>query len=251
MAVLINTSKNFFNYRHMSNLQAMNVLLINAGLPQENIIVIQREDAHEDMRNPIKGKVYFTSKETIPHKKFPSIQLDEQVILNIFYLRWKGLLELSSEDTVIFYMCGHGRDEFFKVCDRYFIFKNDLMNAIQALSKRLKRAIVILDTCKAASLVDSSKLEENICVITTSLENEFSYSTLIANAIGVSSIDDFVYKIYKRGIDKSINVKDYFEGLNGNSLKSTVKCWGQGAFRLSDIFSKEEGRENPVRKFIL
>lgn len=251
VAVLINTSKNFFNYRHTSNVQAMSVILTNAGLPEENIIVIQREDAHEDKRNPVKGKVYFTSKDSIPHKKHPSMQINEQFILNIFHLRWKGLFDLSPDDTVIFYMCGHGREGFFKVCDRYFIFKDDLMNAIQALSKRVKRAIIILDTCQASSLIDGNKLEDNTVVITTSLEDEFSYSTYIAKFLGISSIDDFVYEMYKRGINKAMSVKDYFEGLNGKSIKSTVKCWGKGLFKLADIFSSDEGVERPVSKFVL
>ncbi|ELA41152.1 uncharacterized protein VICG_01851 [Vittaforma corneae ATCC 50505] len=252
MGILINTSKNFFNYRHMSNIQVMHYLLRNSGLPSENILIFQREDPFMDPRNIFKDKVFLSEDISIPHYQMPPSKISEHFILNIFYLRHPLLYRLDSKDSLIFYMCGHAREQFFKVSDRYFIFKNDLMRAINPLSQRVSKILLILDTCQASSLIDDDGIPPNVCVISTSSTIEFSYSHSNVSLLGVSSIDEVMFTMYRKGIDGTVLICEYFEGFNDGTLKSTVKCHGNRSFKFSDfIGNSNEDMSNSISEFVL
>lgn len=251
MGVLINTSKNFFNYRHMSNIQVMHYLLKNSGLPSENILIFQREDPFMDPRNIFKDKVFLSEEISIPHRLALPSKLSEHFVLNIFHLRHPLLYKLDSKDSLIFYMCGHAREQFFKVSDRYFIFKNDLMNAIKSLSQRIAKILVILDTCQASSLIDNDRIPQNAAIISTSSTAEFSYSHSNVPLLGISSIDEAMFAMYKKGIDKNMLISKYFEELNDGTLKSTVKCHGNHSFKFSDFIEEGEDMSSNISEFTL
>lgn len=81
--------------------------------------------------------------------------------------------------------------------------KSDLMQSIEYLSKRVNKVLLILDTCQAEALFDydvfancnqndeSFEIFKNVKVVTTSLINQYSYSTTLCTILGVSTVDDF------------------------------------------------------------
>lgn len=248
VALLINTSKNFFNYRHMSNIQSLQYSLIKAGFPENDVISICREDPFLDSRNTSKDKIIIKSDISIPHVQTNIENLTEQYILNLLYLRHSLLYKLAENDTLLIYMCGHGATEFFKVCDKYFIFTNDLMDAIIYLSTRVKKALIILDTCQASTLIKPEKIPSNVCVVTSSKDNEFSFASTYETSLGVSSIDDFAYSIYNNGLNLEIDIISFFEIIS-KSMESTVSCWGNSDITLRDILFAPENQL--VSKFII
>lgn len=254
IAILANTSKNFFNYRHMSNIRAMDFLLKQAGLPPENILILHREDPWIDPRNVSKqinkNKIFLTENITIDYFPIETSPMSEQFILNVLHLRHPALCQLGSGDNIIFYMCGHAREGFFKVSDRYFIFKNDLMKGILTLARRVSRLLIILDTCQAASLVDHDKLPSNTCVVCTSLHDQFSYSCFPISFLGVPGIDEVVLAAYQKGIDVNLTVGEYFESLNGSDIRSTVICLGNGKLGFEE-FLRDKGGMNGTEEFII
>lgn len=240
LTLLINTSKDFLNYRHTSNIQAIHKLLIDSGFPKSNVCPVFTEDCNEDTKNIRKDKVYFDDTESISHTKMEPMQLDEHILLNLLYLRHKMVLDMDERDNMIIYICGHSREGFIKICDKYFLFKDDLMEAIRYLSNRLNKVLLILDTCQASTLIDTNDIPSNITVITTSLDQEFSYSNRSVSSLGVAGIDDFAYEMFRKGIDRSKKVGEYFREMNNGKLKSTVTCWGNEETGINEFFTETD-----------
>lgn len=247
VGLVINTSKNFFNYRHMSNILAMHYLLQGLGLPSTDIHRIAGEDPFLDPRNTLRDAVYFSKSLSAPYLPMQISPISEQYVLNLLHLRHPALYRLDKTDNLIVYMCGHAREGFFKVADRYFIFKADLQKAIRVLSERLARVMVILDTCQAASLVDKD-VPSNVCVVTTSSVSGFSFSHSLVPRLGTPGIDEAVLAMYKRGFDRNMSVNAYFNALNGaGGLRSVITCYGNLDFKFLDFI--EDGSSDVVSRF--
>lgn len=246
LALLINTSKNFFNYRHMSNIQSFRHTLISAGFPENHIHSICREDPFFDTRNTVQNKIFLTSKISIEHSNLSIEDLTDQYILNLLCLRHRFTYKLSENDNILIYICGHAASEFFKVCDKYYMFTDDIMTALKYLSKRVKRGVIILDTCQASSLVRPSEIPPNICVVTSSNADEYSYSSIYVPFLGVSTIDDFGFSVFNRGLDLECSLSSYFSQIS-DEISSTVTCWGNGNFTLKNLLFDNEGHS--VQKF--
>ncbi len=67
-AVLICTSKYFFNYRHLSNVLAMYRVVKDAGIPDSQIILMNALPVQCDSRNRYPGHMYDTD-EDVPYMK--------------------------------------------------------------------------------------------------------------------------------------------------------------------------------------
>lgn len=248
MSLLVNTSKDFLNYRHMSNIQAVYRLLIDSGFPKSNILPIFKDDPNEDTKNIRKGRIYFNDTESIDQVKMEPMDLNEHILLNLLYLKHEKLLDMDENDNMIIYMCGHSREGFIKICDRHFLFKDDLMRAIQYLSNRLNKVLLILDTCQASTLIDTNDIPSNVTVVTSSLQAEFSYSNRSVSSLGVAGIDDFAYEIFRKGIDKKKRVGEYFGEMNDGKLKSTVACWGNKETIIEEFFTENKREIQPFKE---
>lgn len=252
-SLLINTSKGFINYRHMSNINILYDIFKNIGMPEENIFALYQEDPHFNSRNPIRDKIFLTQENFINKSaiknKIGCEDLTEMVVLNILKLGTSELKHLDERDNLIIYMCGHGRDGFLKVCDRYFIFKHDLIYTIKILAKRLNKVLLILDTCQASSLIDDKDIPSNVTIVTTSLYNEFSYSSHSVPNLGIFGVDDFALSYYQSDLNYDLSLSDFFAEI-GKKLFSTIKVWGNSALKMR-IFVEEDKNKEKIKKFIL
>lgn len=61
-AVLLCTSKYFFNYRHLSNVLSMYKVIKQSGIPDSQIILMNALDVQCDSRNRHPGHMYATDK---------------------------------------------------------------------------------------------------------------------------------------------------------------------------------------------
>jgi len=252
-SILINTSKGYINYRHMSNIQILYEIFKRDGIPEDNIFTVFQDDPHQDARNPDKDRIYFMADECIEKCRMKNRMhyryLTENVILDIINLKNERLKSLDENDNIVIYMCGHGREGFFKVCDRYFIFKNDLMDILQGVSKRINNLLLILDTCQASTLLDERHIPANVTVVTTSLDNEFSYASNAISSLGVYGIDDFPYFLYKGDLDYNLQADEFFKMFTGNLL-STVKVWGNSTVKMSTFFWSN-ARSSEIKAFVI
>lgn len=246
--IICNTSKNFFNYRHMVDTQLLYSTFIQNGFTDREIVFLQQEDISKDIRNTNKGRIFINKTEDIPVIPLPETLINLHTLHNILYLNHPKLHTLNENDNLLIYLCGHANDDFFKLVDRYFLMKDDIHRILTYLSKRLNKVLLILDTCQAEALIDRSKLEENICVLTTSVANESSYSTTPNHKIGVNVVDDFMLLFYQNAKNYKQSVHSFFNKTDF-PLKSTLTANKSSRFQTEDFFFQI--KRKPTQRFKL
>lgn len=251
-AVLVNTSKDFTNYRHSSNLLIFNKILLDNNFTEDDIIYLLQEDVTQDLRNQSKGKFYIDEEVGFPIKiKTTNITLN--LLLNILRCNHKKMYNLDESSNLFIYLSGHGGDEFLKILDRNFLYKDDLMEAIQYLAKRLNKVLLIVDTCQAETLVDD--LPENVFVISSSKKGEPSISHCVNSRIGCSVIDGLPKIFYDEYVNNQENkfIEDFVKQLTYEKVGSTVKTRGiEQNFYLNDFFKQNiSEKKQKICKFKL
>merc|ERR1719160_1116783 len=165
-AVLVDTSRYWYNYRHNSNTLTFYRTLKRLGIPDSQIILMLGEDAACNPRNSRPGQIF--------NEQHHSINLygedvevdyrgDEVSVDNFIRLlvgrhppgtaRNKRLLTDSTSNIFIF-ITGHSGDEFIKFQDWEEITSNDIADALNQMhiQKRYKSIFWATDTCQAATL---------------------------------------------------------------------------------------------------
>eukprot|EP01026_Neomeris_dumetosa_P058387 TRINITY_DN5434_c0_g1_i11.p1 TRINITY_DN5434_c0_g1~~TRINITY_DN5434_c0_g1_i11.p1 ORF type:complete len:231 (-),score=13.96 TRINITY_DN5434_c0_g1_i11:172-864(-) len=135
-AVLVSTSKYWFNYRHIANTLSLYRTVKRLGIPDSNIILMIAEDIACNPRNIYPGSV-FNSEEHDLDLYGLSVEVDyrgaEVTVQNFIRIlvgrheastpRSKRLL--SDEDSNVFiFISGHGGNEFIKFQDHEEITEN-------------------------------------------------------------------------------------------------------------------------------
>lgn len=216
-SILLNSSKGYYNYRHMTNLYLLKSIIKNSI-----ILPFFPED-------PVKlyKKIYISNKKTISYKKMKRIGYTSDDFIKIFYNS-----VFNKQDNVLIYMCGHGNDGIFKFFDKEWLTKEDLMRAVNFLCTKVNKVLLIIDTCQAETMVDRNI--ENLYIVTTSLKNENSYSTRSCDFIGVATVDNFMYELYNNiGYDDKESLNDFFGKIK--NIGSTITCSNDISFLVSDF----------------
>jgi GPI-anchor transamidase subunit K len=150
-AVLVGTSRFWFNYRHMANVLAMYRTVKRLGIPDSQIILMLPDDMACNPRNTFPGTVYSNSDRAVDLYG-DNIEVDyrgyEVTVENFIRLltdrvgaempRSKRLLT-DDRSNILIYMTGHGGNEFLKFQDAEEIGAFDLADAFQQMweKKRL------------------------------------------------------------------------------------------------------------------
>lgn len=98
-AILGNLSKNFFNYRHHTNIQTMYNLLLEGGYTPNEIVALQQDDIFRTKQNifysnaknnartkHFTNKIVFTPKISMDCQKVDITQLNLKTLLNFMQL---------------------------------------------------------------------------------------------------------------------------------------------------------------------
>ncbi|KAI7826414.1 peptidase C13 family-domain-containing protein [Kickxella alabastrina] len=198
-AVLVCTSRFWFNYRHISNTLSMYRTVKRMGIPDSHIILMLADDVACNPRNSYPAAVY-----DHPRKATDlygdNVEVDyrgyEVTVENFIRLltgrvsvdtpRSKRLLT-DDKSNVFIYMTGHGGEDFLKFQDSEEINSYDIADAFQQMweKKRYKEILFVIDTCQANTMF-SKFYSPNI------LRRE-SYSYFHDYDLGVSVIDRFTY----------------------------------------------------------
>lgn len=233
-AILVNTSKHYINYRHNTNVQLFYNLLIKNNFSSDEIVNLFIEDQIQDPRNLFKNRINLNI--PVNYYKIKPTVYDLDTLYSILTLEHEKLKFLDKSDNLLIYLCGHGNINFLKLYNRYFLFKNDLMRAIKIASKRAGKILLMVDTCKAESLIDRNDLPDNLFVVTTSKIDELSYSIEIDSELGVSTVDQIPFIFYQMA-EKYLNrsLVDLFNDMNKKELKSYITFSEKPFFKLSDF----------------
>ncbi|KII87800.1 hypothetical protein PLICRDRAFT_162643 [Plicaturopsis crispa FD-325 SS-3] len=236
-AVLVCSSRYWFNYRHMANALGMYRTVKRLGIPDSNIILMLADDVACNARNKFSGSVYANAGRHLDLYG-ENIEVDYrgyEVTVENFIRVLTGRVEpsvprskrlLTDESSNIFvYMTGHGGNEFLKFQDNEEISAFDIADAFEQMwqKKRYNEIFFMIDTCQANTMY-SKFYSPNILATGSSVLGENSYSHENDNDIGVAVIDSFTHYVleFMEGINKTsqTTMQDLFDSYTFDKIRS-------------------------------
>ncbi|CEP62356.1 GPI-anchor transamidase LALA0_S05e03818g [Lachancea lanzarotensis] len=238
-AVLVCTSRFWFNYRHMANVLSMYRTVKRLGIPDSQIILMLSDDVACNSRNLFPGSV-FNNQDRALDLYGESVEVDykgyEVTVENFIRLltdRWgeeqpKSKRLLTDENSNIFiYMTGHGGADFLKFQDAEEIASQDIADAFAQMheKKRYNEIFFMIDTCQANTMY-SKFYSPNVLAVGSSKLDESSYSHHSDVEVGVAVIDRFTYYTldFMENIAKnsSLSLQDLFDSYTFEKVHSHV-----------------------------
>jgi phosphatidylinositol glycan class K len=226
-AVLVSTSRFWFNYRHMANVLSLYRTVKRLGIPDSQIILMLADDIACNPRNAFPGTVFNNMDQAIDLYG-DSIEVDyrgyEVTVENFVRLltdRWdadqpRSKRLLTDENSNIFiYLTGHGGNEFLKFQDAEEIGAYDIADAFGQMheKKRYNEIFFMIDTCQANTMYERI-YSPNILAVGSSAFEQSSYSHHSDMDIGVAVIDRFTYYTL-----------DFLEKIEKNSTETMDKLF--------------------------
>ena len=205
-AVLVSTSRFWFNYRHLANVLSLYRTVKRLGIPDSQIILMLPDDMACNPRNAFPGTVYNNADRALDLYG-DNIEVDyrgyEVTVENFIRLLTDRLGEdvprskrLGSDagSNVLVYMTGHGGDQFLKFQDSEEIGAWDLADAFAQMweKRRYHELLFMIDTCQANTLFKHF-YSPNILATGSSALDQSSYSHHADNDVGVAVIDRWTY----------------------------------------------------------
>lgn len=237
-AVLVCTSRYWFNYRHIANTLSIYRSVKRLGIPDSNIILMLADDMACNSRNPRPATVFNNANEAI-NVYGDDVEVDyrgyEVTVENLIRVltgrldssvpRSKRLLT-DDRSNVLIYMTGHGGNGFLKFQDSQEISDAELAAAFEQMwqKKRYNEILFLIDSCQAASMF---KLfySPNIIAASSSRIGEESLSHHPDEDIGVHIIDRWTnYALeFLEGVTPAsqVTMKDFFSSFKKELTRST------------------------------
>lgn len=205
-AVLVCTSKYWFNYRHMSNTLSLYRTVKRLGIPDSNIILMLADDVACNPRNPYPSEVFNNENHNL-NVYGTAVEVDyrgyEVTVENFIRVmtgrhhpavpRAKRMLS-DRGSNILVYISGHGGNEFMKFQDHEELMAQDVADAVQQMHEkgRYNEVLLIVETCQAATLY-SRIHSPNVLACASSIKGESSYSYLTDTDVGLSLMDRYTY----------------------------------------------------------
>ncbi|KJX97235.1 GPI anchor transamidase like protein [Zymoseptoria brevis] len=216
-AVLVSTSRFWFNYRHLANTLSLYRTVKRLGIPDSQIILMLPDDMACNPRNSFPGSVFndksrqldlYDDKSTMENMAgMGGIEVDyrgnEVTVENFIRLltdRWPAShptskrLMTDDRSNILIYMTGHGGNEFLKFQDSEEISSFDLADAFEQMweKKRYHELLFMIDTCQANTMYPAF-YTPNIIATGSSAKDQSSYSHHADQDVGVAVIDRWTY----------------------------------------------------------
>jgi GPI-anchor transamidase subunit K len=245
-AILMNSSKGFSNYRHMTNVYVFYSILKHNGFTDDEIIVCCHENQMEDCRNIDKSAVHLDRDVSISYTFIRPSSLAFELFLNALEGNNSKLKDADDSSNVLVYLCGHGNESFLKFGLGKYITRDDLMCRILRLSARVAKILLIADTCQAEALFDRNALPDNVFAVSTSTYGEPSISTHSSTTLATSMVDNFAYVFHGKtsgNFDKRIALRDFFTAFDKSDVCSTVTPTQSDGFTYDEFFVQKPDDE--------
>ncbi|WFD30268.1 deoxyhypusine synthase [Malassezia sp. CBS 17886] len=236
-AVLVCTSRFWFNYRHMANVLGMYRTVKRLGVPDSHIILMLADDVACNSRNPNPGAVWPASSKELDLYG-DDVEVDyrgyEVTVLSFLQLLTGRVpahtplskrLNTDERSNVFLYMTGHGGDEFLKFQDAHEINAVDIADAIEQMweKRRYHELLFMADTCQAMTLAQHI-YSPNVLAVGSSLKGQNSYSYHVDKDLGVPLIDRYTHSVldFMEHVDRASNrtLQDLFGSLDARFIHS-------------------------------
>ena len=208
-AVLVCTSRFWYNYRHTANTLSVYHTIKKLGIPDNQIILMLAEDSACNARNTFPGTVYNDGKlsknlygENV-EVDYRGYEVTVDNFLRVLTGRTKNMplskqLKTDGQSNILVYLTGHGGDNFLKFQDHEELTAQDLADSFAQMydTKRYKEILFMIDTCQANTMYEKI-YSPNILSTGSSAKNENSYSYDNSDDIGVAVIDRWTYSTLK------------------------------------------------------
>ncbi|KQJ94049.1 putative GPI-anchor transamidase [Brachypodium distachyon] len=238
-AVLVCTSRFWFNYRHMANTLSLYRTVKRLGIPDERIILMLADDMACNPRNNYPAQVFNNENHQLNlygdnvEVDYRGYEVTVENFLRVLTGRHESAVPrskrlLSDEGShILLYMTGHGGDEFLKFQDNEELQSHDLADAVKQMKEkhRFKELLIMVDTCQAATLF-SQLHSPGVLAIGSSMKGENSYSHHLDSDIGVSVVDRFTFYTLaffeKLNMYSNASLNSLFTSYNPSMLLSTA-----------------------------
>ena len=253
-AVLLCTSRFFFNYRHFVNTLSVYKAIKDAGYRDDRIIFMNSEEEVAcDARNPLHGMVMSDLYGSFFHNASERIGIDfhgDDVTVDSFlrllvdrphpFTKLSSRLRSNSNSNVMLFMTGHGGDEFFKFQDTEELSAQEFGLAIEEMSaKRMfNELLVVIDTCQAFTMCNYIQVPNVIC-IGGSQRHENSFAYLPDEVMGVPLTDRFSLQ-FVQFIKENLGNKD-------KSLQDLMNSMDPSFLKSRPVISNVSGSRSPRR----
>ncbi|RIB18152.1 peptidase C13 family-domain-containing protein [Gigaspora rosea] len=237
-AVLVCTSRFWFNYRHIANTLSMYRTVKRLGIPDSNIVLMLADDVACNPRNVFPATVFNNAGRYLDLYG-DNVEVDyrgyEVTVENFIRVltgrvapdtpRSKRLLS-DDRSNILVYMTGHGGNEFLKFQDAEEISSFDLADAFEQMweKRRYHEILFMIDTCQANTMY-SQIYSPNILATGSSELGENSYSHHMDTDIGVAVIDRFTYYnlefLEKIDMQSKSTLQDLFDSYDPSLIHST------------------------------
>lgn len=188
-AVIVSSSRYWFNYRHAMNALGIYEIFRQNGIPDDNIILMIADEYATNARNPYKNRMHAAGIHG-PSWYSNHTELDyrgSDVTVQTFLNSLLGIaprsLQTNEESNLLIYVTGHGGDKFFKFQDEEELTAQDIANLMERLyrERKFKQALFLADTCQAFTLFDKITTP-NVLALGTSLRGENAYAHHVSAA---------------------------------------------------------------------
>jgi phosphatidylinositol glycan class K len=210
-AVIVDTSRFWFNYRHAANALSVYHACRRFGIDDDHIILMIAGDVPAcNSRNALPATMYndvdhpYSLYDTSIQVDYRGLEVTVESVIQVLTGRHPmgtpSSKKLNSDDgsNVLFYMTGHGGDEFLKIQDTTEISTTDIQESLREMNSkgRYNQLFFMADTCQAATLMNTLEAPRIVTIGSSKLgQSSYSYSNDFS--IGVSLIDRFTYTMLK------------------------------------------------------
>lgn len=227
-AVLVSTSRFWFNYRHLANVLSLYRTVKRLGIPDSQIILMLPDDMACNPRNTFPGSVFNDKSRLLDlyddkgegaqdgqdeagsaaqKEGMGGIEVDYrgnevtvETFIRLLTDRWPAShppskrLTTDDRSNILIYMTGHGGNEFLKFQDSEEISSFDLADAFEQMweKKRYHELLFMIDTCQANTMYNAF-YTPNIIATGSSAKDQSSYSHHADQDVGVAVIDRWTY----------------------------------------------------------
>ena len=228
-AVLVSTSRFWFNYRHMANTLSLYRTVKRLGIPDSQIILMLPDDMACNPRNTFSGSVFndkarrldlYDSSQSSPSTTssddgegettttgtggievdYRGAEVTVETFIRLLTDRWppshptSKRLMTDDRSNILIYMTGHGGDSFLKFQDSEEISSHDLADAFAQMyeKQRYHELLFMIDTCQANTMY-TEFYSPNILATGSSEKDQSSYSHHADQDVGVAVIDRWTY----------------------------------------------------------
>jgi phosphatidylinositol glycan class K len=238
-AVVVSSSRYWYNYRHSSNALAIHHVLRKHNIPESNILLFLAQDFTCDCRNIESGSVFYDIERSVDlgGGNPPQIDFTQDSVQPINFLRTlrgefspflprSQRLVAQSTDEILVFFTGHSGVGFMKFQDLRELPADVLNTALleMEVKGRFSSMMWISDTCKGAALHKDVEID-NFVAISSSSEDENSYGYQADAQIGVLTSDrfsQFSTKFLLKNLKNSPTLHEYKSAVTFDKLSSTA-----------------------------